>query len=481
MSLKRAEIRVLCQTNPDEIIALIETYETRIAQLEARITELEARFNQTSKNSSKPPSSDVFVSQKSQRKKGNRPAGGQKGHVGRTLEMVDNPDKTISHKVTTCEGCGESLESVPVIGLERRQVYDTQPITVAVTEHQAEHKQCPHCGYHNRGKFPDGVEHPVQYGQILKTLMVYLSVFQLIPYERICELFSDVFGLSISKATIALALKNCNNNLADYDKIVKQALTRAPVLHVDETGFRVTAKRHWLHVASTALLTWYGHHKTRGKEGTDELQILPAFKGTMVHDCWKTYFHYDCHHALCNAHLIRELTGISENFGQIWSDQMNELIHEIKKVVDSAKLKLSSISREQIADFELRYARIIEQGKQENPVTEDIRPGGKRGRKKQSTPKNLLDRFERYPTEILAFMYDFSIPFDNNQAERDIRMMKVQQKISGTFRSEEGADWFCRIRGYISTVRKNGRPVLASITDAFDANPFIPALSQTSG
>jgi transposase len=481
MSLKREEIRILCQTNPDAIIALIETYEARISQLEARIAELEARLNQNSNNSSKPPSSDVFVSKKSQRKKGSRPVGGQKGHAGRTLEMVENPDKTISHKVTTCEGCGESLEAVPVIGSERRQVYDTQPITVVVTEHQAEHKQCPHCGYHNHGKFPDGVEHPVQYGQILKTLMVYFSVFQLIPYERICVLFSDVFGLSISKATIARALKNCNNNLADYEKIVQQALIRAPILHVDETGFRVTAKRQWLHVASTGLLTWYGHHKTRGKGGTDELQILPAFKGTMVHDCWGTYFQYDCHHALCNAHLIRELAGVSENFRQIWSDQMNELIHEIKKVVDSAKLQLPSINQEQIADFEVRYASIIEQGKQENPVTEYIRPVGKRGRKKQSTPKNLLDRFERYQKEILAFMYDFSIPFDNNQAERDIRMMKVQQKISGTFRSEEGADWFCRIRGYISTVRKNGRPILASIKDAFEAKPFIPSGSQKSG
>jgi transposase len=502
MTINYDSIRKICANNPDEIVVLIEEYEETIADEKARNTileeqnrelkeqnkvleeknrELEAQRKQNSTNSSRPPSTDVFIKPKSQRKKGERPVGGQIGHPGHTLEMVNNPDKKVHHKVTTCEGCGASLEDVPVIDVERRQVYDTPPLKVVITEHRAEHKLCQQCGYHNRGKFPYGVEYPVQYGQALKTLMVYLSVFQLIPYERLCEFFSDVFELSFSKATIARALKNCNDNLADYDKIVKQALSRAPVLHVDETGFRVTGKRRWLHVASTALLTWYGHHKNRGKSGTDALQILPDFKGTMVHDFWKTYFKYDCLHALCNVHLIRELTGISENFGQIWSDQMKELILEIKKEVDSAQLRLCLLNIKQIADFEARYARIIELGNQENPEPEYLRPVGKRGRKKHSKAKNLLNRFESFPNEILAFMYDFSIPFDNNLAERDIRMMKVQQKISGTFRSEEGADWFCRIRGYISTVRKNDRPVLASIKDAFKGTPFIPAVAQVSG
>lgn len=495
-------IRNKCANNPEAIVVLIEEYEETIADEKARNTileeqnrelkeqnklleeknrELEAQRKQNSTNSSKPSSTDVFIKPKSQRKKGERPVGGQPGHTGHTLEPVENPDKKVPHKVKTCEGCGASLEYVPVIDLELRQVFDIPPQKVVVTEHQAEHKQCPQCGCHNRGKFPCGVDYPVQYGQELKALLVYISVFQLIPYERLCEFFSDVFGLSFSKATIAKALKNCNDNLAGYDEIVKQALSRAPVLHVDETGFRVTGDRRWLHVASTALLTWYGHHKIRGKRGTDALQILPDFKGTMVHDFWPAYFLYDCLHALCNAHLLRELTGITENFGQIWSEQMKELTLEIKKEVDSAKLRLCLLSIKQIADFEARYSRIIELGKQENPVTEYVRPVGKRGRKKQSKAKNLLNRFESYPTQILAFMYDFSIPFDNNLVERDIRMMKVQQKISGTFRSEEGADWFCRIRGYISTVRKNDRPVLASIKDAFEGKPFIPEVALEYG
>ncbi|MDO8873285.1 MAG: IS66 family transposase, partial [Methanoregula sp.] len=338
MTINCDSIRNKCASNPDAIVVLIEEYEETIADekvrntileeqirklkeqnkiLEEKNRELEAQFKQNSTNSSKPPSTDVFICPKSQRKKGMRPVGGQIVHPGRTLEPVENPDKKVPHKVKTCEGCGASLEDVPVIDSERRQVFDIPPQKVVVTEHQAEHKQCPQCGCHNLGKFPYGVEYPVQYGQELKALMVYLSVFQLIPYERICEFFSDVFGFSFSKATIARALKNCNDNLADYDKFVKQALSRALVLHVDETGFRVTGKRRWLHVASTALLTWYGHHKNRGKSGTDALQILPDFKGTMVHDFWKTYFQYDCLHALCNVHLIRELTGITENFGQI--------------------------------------------------------------------------------------------------------------------------------------------------------------------
>jgi len=475
MAIKREEILALCKSDPESIVTLIEKMDARISQLEVRIAELESQIKQNSRNSSRPPSTDVFIKPKSQRKKGEHPVGGQKGHPGHTLEMVDNPEKTVVCKATKCAGCGASLEDVPVIDLERRQVCDIPPLKVVVTEYQSEHKQCPDCGCDNRGKFPDDVEYPVQYGKTVKILMVYLSVFQLIPYERMCMLFSDVFGLSISKATIAKALKNCNDTLAGYDEIVKQALSRAPVLHVDETGFRVTGKRRWLHVASTEFMTWYGHHKNRGKRGTDALQILPDFKGTMVHDFWKTYFQYDCLHALCNVHLIRELTGISENFGQIWSEQMMNLTLEIKKEVDSAQLRLCLLSLKQIADFETRYTRIIELGKRENPVTEYIRPVGKRGRRKQSKAKNLLNRFESYSTEILAFMHDFSIPFDNNLVERDIRMMKVQQKISGTFRSEEGADWFCRIRGYISTVRKNDRPVLASIKDAFDGDPFVPS------
>ena len=446
----------------------------KITELEERNRELEAQRKRTSQNSSKPPSTDIFVPRKNRRKKSERPVGGQKGHPGSTRELVNPPTETIVHEVTDCPECGASLLNEPVIDSERRQVVEIPPQKVVVIEHQSEHKQCPHCGCHAHGKFPEGVVSSVQYGCALRALMVYLSVFQLIPYDRICVFFSDVFGLSISPATLALALKTCNNNLETYDKLIQKALARASVLHVDETGFHVKKERWWLHVACTPLMTWYGHHKKRGKIATDALNILPSFKGILVHDFWKTYFQYDCLHAICNAHLIRELTGISEDFKQIWCDQMLELILEIKKEVDSARLRSCVLSLNQIVDFEARYDQILKLGNLENPEPEYIRPAGKRGRKKQSKARNLLNRFDEFQNQILAFMYDFSIPFDNNLGERDLRMMKVQQKISGTFRSEEGANYFCRIRGYISTVRKNDKPVLASIHDAFVGKPFIP-------
>jgi len=475
MTINREEILALCKSDPESIVVLIEKMDARISQLEARITELESQIKQNSRNSSRPPSTDVFIKPKSQRKKGERPVGGQKGHKGHTLELVDNPDETVVHKVEVCKECGASLEDVRVTGIERRQVHELPPIKIIVTEHRAEHKQCPHCRCHNKAEFPEDVQYSVQYGRYLKSVMVYLGVYQLIPYDRISQLFSDLCGHSISKGTLAKAVETCYDNLAGVEEKIRTLLVGSQVLNVDETGLRVTGIRQWLHVASTELLTLYGHHKKRGVIATDALQILPDFKGTMIHDFWKPYFRYTCSHALCNAHLLRELTGISEIFGQTWSTQMNELIHDIKTAVDKTSLKSQSLKQNQIVNFEARYSRIIAVGLEENPVIECTRTPGSRGRRKQSKAKNLLDRCQKHRAEILAFMHHPSIPFDNNQAERDIRMVKVQQKISGTFRSDEGARWFCRIRGYISTVKKNTQPVLASLVGAMNDNPFVPS------
>ena len=380
ITINREEILELCKSNPEAIVALIEKMDARIAQLEARITELESQLNQNSRNSSRPPSTDAFIKPKSQRKKGERPVEGQKGHKGHTLEFVDNPDETIVHKVEVCKECGASLEDVRVTSIERRQVHEFPRIKIIVTEHRAEHKQCPHCRCHNKAEFPDDVQYPVQYGRYLKSVMVYLSVYQLIPYDRISELFSDLCGHSISKGTLAKAVATCYDDLAEVEENIRTLLTGAQVLNVDETGLRVTGIRQWLHVASTELLTWYGHHKKRGVIATDALQILPDFKGTMVHDFWKPYFRYSCQHALCNAHLLRELTGISETYFQIWSTQMNEHLHDIKTAVDGASLQSRSLTQNQIADFEAEYSRIIARGFEENPVIECARPPGSHGR-----------------------------------------------------------------------------------------------------
>jgi transposase len=480
MAVNREEILELCRTNPEAIVDIIERQDRiitqlteKIVQLEARITELEARLNRNSRNSSQPPSTDGYRRPQSPRKKGEKPPGGQRGHKGQTLEMVENPDKIEVHSVMACKGCGASLEDEKPVKVERRQVHDAE-FKIIVTEHRAEHKQCPQCGRVNRAEFPSDVQFPVQYGRNLKALMVYLCIYQLVPYDRVRETFSDIFGRSLSTGTLVNAVQDCHQNLAGVEEQIQELLTGAEVLHVDETGMRVTGIRQWLHVASTDVLTWYGHHRKRGNRATDDMQILPRFKGTMVHDFWASYFRYPSCHAFCNAHLLRELKGISENYQQSWSEELHALILEIKGEVDSVPEHSCSLSPHKIADFEDRYFRIIKNGLNEIPITANSDFPKKRGPKKQSKAKNLIDRCLLFQREILSFMHNFSIPFSNNQAERDIRMVKLQQKISGTFRSEDGAAAFCRIRGYLSTVKKNDRPVLVSLVGAFQGNPFTP-------
>jgi len=480
MSLNREGIRILCQTNPDAIILLLEQQEARIVYLETRIAELEARLNQNSRNSSRPPSADTYTRPQSPRKKGERSPGGQKGHKGHTLTKVEVPDEIIVHTVSICKECGTSLESETPVKVETRQVHDIPPLKIIVTEHRVESKICPKCGRHNRAEFLPGVENPVQYGQYLKALMVYLCIFQLLPYDRVSEFFSDLFEHSLSKATLVKAVSECSQNLIGVEERIRELLSGAKVLNVDETGMRVVGIRQWLHVASTELLTIYAYHRKRGSQAMDAMQILPRFKGVMVHDFWSPYFQYFSDHAICNAHIIRELKGISENFGQKWSDQLHDLIYEIKEAVDTARQNSSFLNLQIITDFEERYSQILKEGIEENPFTPQLESIGKRGRKKQSKAKNLLDRCQKYQREILLFMNDFTVPFSNNQAERDIRMIKLQQKISGTFRSEEGAANFCRVRGYISTVKKHNLPVLTSIMRAFKGEPFIPSAAHTS-
>ena len=487
MAVNRAELLELCRTNPEAVVDIIEKQDRlitqlteRIEQLEARITELEARLTRTSRNSNQPPSMDGFRRVQSPRKKGERLPGGQKGHKGQTLEMVENPDEIEVYTVQECHGCGASLVAENPVKVERRQVHDAE-FRIRVTEHRAEHKRCPHCGRVNRAEFPSGVQFPVQYGQNLKALMVYLCVYQLVPYDRIRETFSDIFGRSLSTGTLVNAVQESHRNLVGVEEQIRELLMDAEVLHVDETGMRVTGIRQWLHVASTDFLTWYGHHRKRGKRATDDMQILPRFKGTMVHDFWASYFRYPSRHALCNAHLLRELKGISENYHQVWSDELHALILEIKREVDSVREHSCALSPPKIVNFKDRYSRIIENGLNEIPITTISDSPGKRGRKKQSKAKNLIDRCNKFPDEILSFMDNFSIPFSNNLAERDIRMVKLQQKISGTFRSEGGAAAFCRIRGYLSTVKKNEQPVLNSLVGVFQGNPFIPLHSHRSG
>jgi len=480
--MKREDILSVYVAGPEAVIKLINSLTATIAKLEEQVIELkervktlEDRLNKNSHNSSKPPSTDNFVRVKSQRQKSGKPVGGQKGHPGHTLKMVDNPEHTVIHGVSVCKRCGKSLETVEATTYERHQVFDLPPIKVEVTEHRAESKICPYCGCLNKATFSKEAQRPVQYGPRLRSIGIYLSQYQLLPYERISELFADLFGHQLSQATLVNANKTAYEVLEPVEEEIKQQVIASPVAHFDETGLYINGKREWLHVASAEKLTYYAAHPKRGHEATDEIGILPEFQGTAVHDFWKPYLRYLCHHALCNAHHLRDLTGILEQDKQEWPKEMIDLLLKIKEDVEEKKAIANQLEPVQIKSFEEKYDQIIQKGLAENPPPITLDQPKRRGRKKQSKAKNLLDRLKKYRQETLAFMYDFSIPFDNNQAERDIRMMKVQQKISGTFRSSQGAKDFCRIRGYISTLRKNFLSVIDAIQSALEGNPFIPA------
>lgn len=356
-----------------------------------------------------------------------------------------------------------------------RQVFDLPAIKLEVTEHQAEVKHCPQCGSTNRGEFPTQVTNIVQYGEVIKAFIVYLMNYQLIPYRRTSEALTDLTGQSISEGTLHQMIVEGAANLGDSCEQIKNAIKKAGVGNFDETGLYVAGNRLWLHVAATPSLTYYDYHEKRGRQALDAIDILPNFTGTAVHDGYSSYTDYACQHALCNAHHLRELTFLSEQYGLSWADKMIDHLLNIKKAVDEARqLGMDTLDRVLITKFERRYQRILAEG---FAADRPPKPVGKmqRGRKKQSKAKNLLDRLSNYRKETLAFMYDFCVPFDNNLAERDIRMMKVQQKISGCFRSLGGAKLFCNIRSYISSMRKQGHNVFTVLKSVFSANPIQPA------
>ena len=478
------EIRAIYEKGPDAVIALIRDlfkgFELQIAVFEARIRELESRINTNSRNSGKPPSSDGPARTKSQRKKSGKKSGAQKGHPGHTLEMTSKPDKVEMHRVTQCQHCGASLPG-RTESFERRQVVDTPPLKLEVTEHQAEQKTCPVCGVCNKASFPEGVNRPVQYGPLIKAMAVYMNQYQLIPYDRVEELFKDLFGQPFSEGSLFTANKICCEALEGAEQEIKRQLLSSPVINCDETGARVEGKTQWLHTVSTPKLTCYSIHKKRGSEAMGEMGILPFYTGIAKHDFWKAYFKYiRCAHSLCNDHHLRELTWVVDNENQTWAGQMKDLLLDALAAVNEAKDNSKTrLELEQLVDFESRCSRLIALGYEENPCFEVWNPElkCKRGRPKKTKARNLLERLDKHRTETLNFMYDFRIPFGNNQAERDIRMTKVQQKISGGFRSLQGAKIFCRIRGYISTVKKNSIPVLGAIRDALLGRPFIPGFT----
>ena len=387
--------------------------------------------------------------------------------------MVADPHHREVQALTTCPGCAQDLSQEAVIGYEKRQVFDLPPLELEVTEYQAEIKCCPSCQQEAKAAFPDHVSAPVQYGARLKAQAVYLNQYQLIPWARTCETIGDLYNHRPAEGFLHEALQSCHEQIQPTLADIKQTITQEKVAHFDETGLRVMSKLHWLHVASTPHLTYYDVHQKRGQIGMREIGILSQFRGRAIHDHYKSYFQFqNCRHGLCNAHHLRELQFITDQYQQSWAAQMSQLLLDIKQAVARAPTTHRSLSPYRCQQFSDKYDQILAAGFADNPLPDRPR---QKGRPKQTPPKNLLDRLQKHKQQVLAFMYDFRVPFTNNLAERDVRMVKVKQKISGSFRTMNGAKIFCAIRSYISTARKQSINVLDALENAFYGCPFLPS------
>jgi transposase len=453
----------------------------QVTALLARVQELEAQRAKDSHNSGKPPSSDGLRRKpKSLRKPSGRKAGGQLGHRGETLHLVATPDAVVEHRPVVCAHCHVPLDDdAPVVGRERRQVHELPPLRLLVQEYQALHLRCLACGAVSAGTFPAETPSRAQYGPQLRALAVYLVEEQLVPLGRVQQVLSDLFGLRLGRGTLVSWIHRAARVLEPVEAELKAALRRAPVLHNDETGLRRSGALAWAHVASTARLSHYAMQPTRGHEATDAIGILPGYTGVSVHDGFGSYRTYaTCRHALCNIHHLRELTFLEEEYQQPWAKELKGLLREMKTAVDQARAcglpQLPLAAREA---FFARYHALLAAGLAANPPPHPKRRPGQRGRLKQSPARNLLERLYLEQGAVLAFLDDLTIPFDNNQAERDLRTLKMQQKISGCFRSTAGGDAFARLRSYLATMRKQGQGLLAALRSIFAGPLLYPAFA----
>lgn len=456
---------------PAPIQDYIRSLESNIRQLQCRVRDLESRLSKNSSNSSKPPSSDGLRRKtKSQRGKSGKRPGAQPGHAGRGLAQVKNPDIIVTHTPAYCHECGGGLHNVNGHCAEKRQVFDIPQPKVEITEHRAEEKRCPCCGTLNRAVFPDAVKGPVQYGDRVQALVAYFAHQHFIPVDRVCQIFEDIFHIDISPGTCSSVDERLYQRLESFESSLEAYLLAARVLHFDETGMRCEKKLHWVHVASSQMATLYMMHHRRGREAMDEMGILSQFDGIAVHDHWFPYFSYDgVVHSLCNAHHLRELEFVDEQEKENWAKRMKNLLlrarRDVEKHSGEGKMPVDTL-----LEIEQEYTQIITEGIEYHSHLSPM-SHGKRGRQKQRVGKNLLDRLRMKRGCVLRFMYDFSIPFTNNQGEQDIRMVKLKQKIAGCFRTTMGGGIFCRIRSYISTARKQGWNIWDALAEAMRGLP----------
>lgn len=432
-----------------------------------------------SHNSHRPPSSDALKRTRSLRRPAGRRQGGQPGHRGATRRLAPHPDQLLRHRPVTCRHCQASLDQARVLGIERRQVWELPPVQVHITEHQAEVRCCQHCGRTTKGEFPTEVRSRLQYGKRVRAWAAYLVSYQWLPYRRAAGLLTDLCGGRLSAVTIRRCIEGCADRLVAAEAQIKRAVKRAPVIHVDETGVRVSGRGQYVHVASTGNLTYYHADAQRGKRAVERAGVLLGYRGTCVHDAWTAYSSYTtCRHSLCGVHLLRELTYFEEASEEqtVWAAPLKELLREMKHAVEAEVAGgARRMAPERMRSYSERFDELVRRGRE--VVGEELSRAAPESARRspaealRRAARSLLGRFARRREAVLRFLGDYRVPFDNNQAERDLRMIKVQQKVGGCFRTTEGVENFCRIRGYLSTMRKRGKRMLWSIERAVEGCP----------
>ena len=451
----------------------IEALQKTIENLTEQIRLLNEKLNKNSKNSSKPPSSDGLKKPTSLRKPSGKKPGGQKGHSGANLMLRDNPDTVITHMPSPCENCpckGTCQEKSCV--KERRQIIDIS-IKTEVTEHQTLEVVCPFSRAKLQGEMPEDVTATVQYGKNLQALVVALNTIGAVSIHRTHEILGGVFDIPLAEGTISRMVSGCSTSLDQVLERIRLELINSEIVHFDETGSRVDGKTWWVHNASNASYTLLTLNKKRGAIGIREGKVADVYTGIGVHDCWKPYWQFSMEHAVCCAHLLRELNGVMENHPQqTWAKQFSDLLLDMKqkkeKAIGNGK---SSLSYYHLHKFDQRYTQIIETACEENPIPEKV--AGKRGRPKKGKVRALIERLREYKAGFCLFIKNFAVPFDNNQAERDVRMVKVKTKVSGCFRTEAGAEDYLRIMSYVGTAKKHGIKGFTAIRYAISGTPEI--------
>ena len=445
-----------------------------IAALEQKIADLEARVGRTPRNSSMPPSAEGLAKppapNRAERRKAKRRPGKQPGDPGHHLAQVPDPDEVVPHRPPRCPACDGDLADAEVVDVERRQVFELPRIEAHVTEHQMLKVRC-RCGCETKAPAPPEAAAPACYGPSIRALAVYLSVYQHVPYDRLAEIFADVLCIPVSVGAIKTMVAEAGGGLGLFLSVIADLLRDAPAVHFDETGGRVEGSLHWVHVASTSLYTLLFCHKKRGRLALDAGGIIEKMAGVAIHDGYASYRTYDVVHGLCNAHHLRELQGVIDRFDQQLAQQMIDLLLDAKEAVETAIASgRDSLDATTLHSIRVRYGKFIQQGwaANEQPTT------AAEGKWYENKAVNLLGRLDAYRHDVLRFTTDFNVDFDNNQAERDVRMVKLQQKISGSWRTKAGADDFCAVRSYVSTMKKHGYDVLEGLRRLFHADVWLP-------